>query len=269
MELVLADPNSDTIPSSGEVARTVKYFVIDRATDPSPDDVLDFLNDELPRSLSSGLILSSFSPVRVSPGFYEVDVEYGLTSRRITGVTPLEETTGENSYAFSFSTSGGTYHVKTAKEQTAYGTTPEDVDEAINWNGQAAEGIDIVGGKLQFEIRKKKPGNLITLNYLRVLYGLTGKTNNAAYLGFAAGELLFLGANGQQVRGGDTEVTFQFVANPNLASATIAGVTVSDIKGHDYVWSYYQPGTLGVPTLKGVYKARLYDSGNFNLLGAT
>lgn len=267
MELVLADTHDDSIPSSGEVARSVPYYVIDKDGDPTPDDVVDFLADAIP-NVSANLLLSNVTSRRLAKGIYEVTAEYGRAGR-LTGVTPLEGTTGENSYAFSFSTAGGSYHVKTAKQQTAYGTSPEDVDEAINWNGQAAEGIDIVGGRLQFEIRKKKPGNLITLNYLRVLYGLTGKTNSAAYLGFAAGELLFLGANGQQVRGGDTEVTFQFVANPNLASATIAGVTVTDIKGHDYVWSYYQPGTLGVPTLKGVYKARLYDSGNFNLLGAT
>jgi hypothetical protein len=139
----------------------------------------------------------------------------------------------------------------------------------VNWNGQAADGIDIVGPKLQFTIRKRKAGSLITLAYVNTLVSLTGKTNNAVYLGFAAGELLFLGADGQQVRGGDTEITFSFAASPNAASATINGVSVTDIKGHDYVWSYYEPATANTPTVKGVYRATLYDSGDFSLLGAT
>ncbi len=267
MELILADNHDDSVPSSGEIARSVPYYVYDPVSDPTPDDVIDFLSDTIPR-INANLRLSSFTSKRLAKGLYEISAEYG-PAQKISGVTPLEGTTGEDSYAFQFSTAGGSYHIKSAKEQTAYGTSPPAIDgNAINWNGQAAEGIDVVGGKLQFDIRKKKPGNLITLNYLRVLYALTGKTNNATYLGFAAGELLFLGANGQQVRGGDTEITFTFLANPNLASATVAGVTVSDIKGHDYVWPYLIPNAT-VPVVLGVYKARIYDSGNFNLLGAT
>jgi hypothetical protein len=267
MELILADNHDDSVPSSGEIARSVPYYVYDPVSDPTPDDVIDFLSDTIPR-INANLRLSSFTSKRLAKGLYEISAEYG-PAQKISGVTPLEGTTGEDSYAFQFSTAGGSYHIKSAKEQTGYGTSPPAIaGNAINWNGQAAEGIDVVGGKLQFDIRKKKPGNLITLNYLRVLYALTGKTNNATYLGFAAGELLFLGANGQQVRGGDTEITFTFLANPNLASATIAGVTVSDIKGHDYVWPYLIPNAT-VPVVLGVYKARIYDSGNFSLLGAT
>ena len=270
MEWIESDDNAQ-IPADGAVAYGYKFYVFGDGVDPTIDEVNNFIESNIPRTKgpNNDLRLSGINPRRVGPGLYEVDAQYSRLIRKISGVPPIDANTGPNSYAFSFNTTGGNYHTKVAKSQTSFGTAPASVGLAINWNGQSADGVDIVGPKLQFEIRKKKAGNLITLAYIRTLVGMTGKTNNATFLGFAAGELLFLGASGQQVSGGDTEITFQFAAAPNLASASINGETVTDIKGHDYVWSFVTPGALNVPVVQGVYRATLYDSGDFTTLGAT
>lgn len=271
MELIEADESQNfAVPSSGSITGDRMYYV---TGSDDAEAVYDFLADELPRDYGN-LRLADFNVRRLGPGLYQCNAQYGIgvpgsVARTNITPTPLESNTGEESYAFSFTTTGGTYHTTHAKSQTAFGTTPPAMGTVINWNGQAADGIDIVGPKLQFTIRKRKAGSLITLAYVNTLVSLTGKTNNAVFLGFAAGELLFLGADGQQVRGGDTEITFSFAASINAASATVNGVSVTDIKGHDYVWTYYEPATANTPSVKGVYRATLYDSGDFSLLGAT
>jgi len=263
MELVERDlDESLSVPISGEVGSSKRYYVLGNGIDPSMEDVVSFLSTNLPRTYNQ-LRLTGFDPTRIGKGLYEVDVSYGLFVRRITGVPALESNTGANSYTFSFSTGGATYRIMHAKEQTSYGTSPVDIGDLINWNGQTADGLDIVGPKLSITIRKRMLGAIITLPYITTVVGLTGKTNNAAYFGFAAGELLFLGADGSMVPGGDTELTFNFSAAPNVSSATINGETVTDIKGHDYIHTFVLPGALGVPEVKGIYKARIYDTGDF------
>ena len=263
MELVERDlDESIDVPISGEVGSTRRYYVLGNGIDPSMEDVVSFLNGSLPRTYGQ-LRLTGFNPQRIGKGLYEVDASYGLYVQRFTGVPALESNTGANSYTFTFSTGGATYRLMHAKEQTAYGTSPANIGDLINWNGQTADGIDVVGPKLTITIRKRMQGGIITLPYINTVVGLTGKTNNATYFGFAAGTLLFLGADGSMVPGGDTELTFNFSAAPNVASATVDGVTVTDIGGHDYIHAFVLPGSQGIPDVKGVYKARIYDSGNF------
>jgi len=271
MELIEADESQNfSVPSSGSTNGDRTFYITGSDV---AEDVYDFLAIELPRDYG-GLRLVDFSVRRMGPGLYSCSAQYGApsggtASRTNITPTPLETNSGSDSYAFSFTTTGGTYHISDAKSQTSFGTAPKSVGTAINWNGQFGDGIDIIGPKLQFTIRKRKAGSLITLAYVNTLVSLTGKTNNAVYLGFAVGELLFLGADGQQVRGGDTEITFSFAASPNISSASFDGVTVTDIKGHDYVWVLKEPTASGGAVTKGVYRATLYDSGDFSLLGAT
>jgi hypothetical protein len=267
MELIEADESQNfAVPSSGSITGDRMYYV---TGSDDAEAVYDFLADELPRDYGS-LRLADFNVRRLGPGLYQCNAQYGIgvpgsVARTNITPTPLESNTGEESYAFSFTTTGATYHTADAVSQTAFGVGAPDVGTTI----ADGDGVDITGPKLQFTIRKRKAGSLITLAYVNTLVSLTGKTNNAVFLGFAAGELLFLGADGQQVRGGDTEITFSFAASPNVASTTFAGVTVTDIKGHDYVWAKKEPTAAGGWTTKGVYRATLYQSGDFSLLGAT
>jgi hypothetical protein len=268
MELIPQD-DGISVPSSGDVQASLRYYVADLNTDPTLEDVVGFLETELPRTFGQ-LRLTGFDPRRIGKGLYSVDATYALLTQRFAGVPALDPS-GAGSYTFSFSTTGATYHTKFAKDQDAfngtYGTADATVGHKINWNGQSADGIDIVGPQLQITIRKRLPGSRITLPFIRQIVSLTGKTNNATFMQFAAGELLFMGAEGQMVVGQDTEVTYNFSAAPNVASADIDGVTVTDIKGHEYIWAFMLPGSNNSADIRGMYKARLYDSADFTLLG--
>lgn len=273
MELIEANEDGYTTPTSGSTSAERTFFVVDLDNDPTALDVDDFLKINIPTTFGN-LLIRNFSPRRLGRGLYTVKADYGTasdTSRTQVSPTPLSTNSGQDSYVFSFSTTGGTAHITEALEQTQYTVTgtPPTLGTRVNDNGTEVEGVDIVIPAMNFTIRKRKVGAQITLAYINTLVSATGKMNTAAFLGFARGELLFTGAEGQQVRGGDTEVTFNFVAKPNLANVTRNTVSIGDVRGHDYVWTYYKPGFGEVRAASAVCKARLYDFFDFTLLGAT
>lgn len=103
------------------------------------------------------------------------------------------------------------------------------------------------------------------------MYRLTGKTNDAAWRGFAAGEVLFQGVSGSYRSGDDVvELTFRFAASPNRTNINVGGITVSSKKGWDYMWVRYADNVDGDNIVKqpvAVYVERVYEEGDFGGLG--
>jgi hypothetical protein len=99
---------------------------------------------------------------------------------------------------------------------------------------------------------------------------LTGKTNNASFATFAEGELLFLGADFSAASGGEVSITYKFVASPNRTGLTVGPITGIAKKGHEYLWVLYRPNQSGNFLVKvpvAVYVHKVYESGDFTLLG--
>jgi hypothetical protein len=85
------------------------------------------------------------------------------------------------------------------------------------------EGFDIIVPTCNFSETHYIAVASVTKAYKATLVSLTGKVNNAKFRGFAAGEVLFLGASGSQ-RGDDWEITFKFSANSNVKGLKVAQV---------------------------------------------
>ncbi|HYD00135.1 MAG TPA: hypothetical protein VEB22_02830, partial [Phycisphaerales bacterium] len=112
-----------------------------------------------------------------------------------------------------------------------------------------------------------------TSGYKGTLFALTGRTNSGGFRGFAAGEVLFLGASGSK-RGdtGDWEITFRFAASPNATGLSVGTITGVAKKGWEYLWVRYadvQDATTKaiVKRPAAVYIERVYEAGNFGALG--
>jgi hypothetical protein len=262
-------------PAGGSTSATREYYAIGSG---DPAVVQSVINTSGLLFQFAGMFANDTAIEPLAPNLCKVVVSFGKLdsvddNRTNTAPEPIRNT-GE--YVFSFSTTGGTFHVTEAKSQAKYpgagspGEAPS-CGNTIGWReGESPEGVDIVVPQTQFTIRKRVPYSTITINYVKTLRNATGKTNSDTFLGFAADELLFLGAEGQQTSAGDTELTFHFTAGENLTGQTVAGISSVAKKAHQYLWVKYgrSQGTDAIePIAQGVYVAQVYDQVAFSTLG--
>ncbi len=142
-------------------------------------------------------------------------------------------------------------------------------------------GVDIVTPQLQWQETYDVPNAYVTNAYVRSVASVTGTTNNAAFRGFAAGEVLFVGCSGSQEwddqKGrGPWSLSYRFVASPNAGSNAsapqiiIGDIVVTEKKGHDYLWVRYEDAVGSNALLKkpkAVYVNQVYREADFSALG--
>jgi len=180
---------------------------------------------------------------------------------------------------FSFDGSGGETLLTQAIAQTRFGASAPEYGNAINVDENGVQGVNIVVPACTFTIKQKFVGTTITLAWLRDIIAATGTVNSDTFLGFTAGEVLFLGPAGSQpihyTQGenpapGPVDVEFRFSASPNLTGLTIGGITSIAKPGQDYLWVKYRPKKEGAAIIQdpiGVYVAQTYRRTAFSGLG--
>jgi hypothetical protein len=191
----------------------------------------------------------------------------------------------------SFDTGGATQHITQAipsdtfpvGEQSFHTGSPAapNMKGAIGVDGDSVQGVDIVVPQLTWTENYDVPNAYVTTDYIKSLSSLTGTVNNAAFRGFAAGEVLFMGASGSQQWDSDKgdgpwSLSYKFVASANQGSGkTYPALTIGDITGiekdgHDYLWVRYEDALEGRTSFKRplfVYVDKVYRRANFSSLG--
>lgn len=197
--------------------------------------------------------------VQVEPdgwGQYIVTVPYA--SRK--------KTTGD--YTWSFDTSGATVKIKAAKEHIA--SYPDDGDWhkgaiGVKADGEV-EGVDIVIPALALTVTFNHPSGIVTLDYAKSLAQATGTTNSSTFLGFAAGELLFLGASGSDGSEAPASVSFKLAASQNVTDLSFGDITSIVKQGHHVAWVEFEDDIdtgEAVRPPKRVHIDRVYNSTDF------
>lgn len=174
---------------------------------------------------------------------------------------------------FSFDTGGGTQHI-TQSIQTISRHGPAATDQlggAIGFDGENIEGVDIAIPVYNFSETHYKSAASVSTSYRLALFRATGTVNSSGFRGFAAGEVLFLGASGSR-RGDDAEddweITFKFAAQQNRTGITVGEISGISKKGWEYLWVQYAPvvDTAVSQIIKkpvAVYIEKVYPDGNF------
>lgn len=202
------------------------------------------------------LYLQSFDYEHQGGGVWDVTAHYGLVDK--------------TQKVYNLDTSGGTAHITQSLSTIGrFGNAPV-LGGAINFDGERVEGADINIKKFAWNEQYKLPSVAFTQAYKLILFNLTYTVNSAAFRGFAAGEVLFNGATASQQGTHDVELTYYFEASPNLVSYTVGGIAVTSKKGWEYQWVRYQKSEASnrlITAPDGVYIERIYESGNFSLLG--
>ena len=200
--------------------------------------------------------------------------EANYVSRSVDGEEVVPDT-------FSFDTTGGMQHITSSENTTSFalaGQIAPDFQGAIGVSDKSVAGVDIVTPVYNFSKTVRKDNSILNQEYLVSLAQLTGKVNDAPFLGFEAGEVLFRGASGsvEQINGvnvdGKSDITFLFSASPNRSSYSIGAITGISKKGWDYQWVRYQYDTDDtakklIQKPLAVYIEEVCKKGAFGILG--
>lgn len=201
-------------------------------------------------------------PERNSDRRFVVTVKYAAS-----GGGGLQPETGD--IAESWTTGGGTSHVKTSKETVATSAGAPTFHTAINVVDGKIEGVDIIEPAWSEQLTKYIPTSGIAAAKAAA-FAATGTINDDEWRGFAEGEVLLVEVTGQKRSEGDWEVTYRFAAKPNVTGANIAG----EFPGVDYgawsvVWVLYQQTVVAnhnVVGAIGYYEERVYEYSDFDAL---
>lgn len=211
-----------------------------------------------------GLVRQSAHTERIAEDAWEGSVRYGM-------LEPPE--TGDSS--FSFDTGGGTQNITQSLATVgAYSASgpPPNFKGAIGATRDSVEGVDITVPVYNFSETHYIDTLLVTAAYKATLFSLTGTVNNAPFRGFAAGEVLFLGASGSKRGQDDWEISYRFAASPNVLGLAVGDITGVAKRGWEYLWVRYQDtedtaAKMLVKQPVAVYVEQVYPYGNFAGLG--
>lgn len=157
-----------------------------------------------------------------------------------------------------------------ASVNTSLAVTAPDTYRFIGVTKDSVEGADIPSRSLSFHITAYYTPDIWDTTILTTMYNLISTYNNALFYGFAAGEVLLLNitAEGDQYK--MVPVTFRFDAKPNLNGVADAPYPVLTALGHHLIeYSHGQAIDQNYPIRLPRYRyvRRVFDPGNFNLLG--
>lgn len=191
----------------------------------------------------------------------------------------VEATEGEEEPepVFSFDTGGGTQHITQSIETRAkYGPEASDLlGGAIGFDGEQITGVDIAVPVYNFSETHFLSPSTVTAVFRMALFRTTGCVNSGGFRGFAAGEVLFLGASGSRRGTGpddDWEITYKFAASPNREGISVGGIGGISKQGWDYMWVQYAPDVddgkkILIKKPVAVYVEKVYPAASFADLG--
>lgn len=199
---------------------------------------------------------------------YEIDLQELGGDNWTANLNYSSKKIDEGDYRWSFSTGGATVKQNFGFTWADYGENVVPTNGAINLNqDNLPEGVDVGISQLNLVCTARIPGLFINFAYLNYLKALTYKVNNAPFLGFAAGELLLTGVEGDiDVFGKSTDLSFNFAASENVSNLQIGDITGINKGGHQFLWMRFKDDDSGerltvAPeqvTVNTVYQAASY-----------
>lgn len=232
--------------------------------------VIGTTDDSAVRSLILSNVPATYEGLDLD--YIDVDPEEGGAVWKASARYSLFNTDTE----IEFDTAGGTSRIATSlatiSKVAAPGYTAPDYQGAINVRENRVEGADVTVPVFQF-------GKSVTVAAINVdpafkngIFQLTGCVNSQSFQGYAAGEVLFLGASGRR-RGLDRwRIDYQFAASPNIVGAQVGGSSTFTISklGWDFLWVRFDDDldsnrVVKIPT--AAYIERVYKFADLNDLG--
>ena len=222
----------------------------------------------------AGMALESIEVVeRVNGTTWKVKAAYAPSSGGESGGGGE----AEDPYSTSFDTGGGTMHLN-----QSYGTVTKAPNDAPDFGGAIGvdgdgnvAGVDVTMPVFNFEETHTLSGTVVTDSWKKKVAALTGTVNSGSFRGFAAGEVLFLGASGSKrskKASANWEITFRFAVSANRTRLRVGDINIDSKRGWDYLWVSYKTAVAGngkslVKKPSAAYVEKVYPDGDFGTLG--
>ncbi len=224
------------------------------------------------------LVRQEFIPKVTGPDSWDIDIRYGTEDDRKSHEVPEA-----GFWRFSFDTTGGSHKVTQSLEtihrvEADPADPAPDLKQAIGWNGTKVQGVEIVVPKLEFNITAYYEPASITSDYMKNLARKTGRTNDGVWLGFAEGEVLYMGSTGDGdvplasgARVKPIPIVHKYAASENVTALAVGDMTVPTKKGFEYLWVRYKQIESAdaknlIPKPVHAYVERVYEKVDFAAL---
>lgn len=222
----------------------------------------------------SGYVFRTITMEQTGKKAWQVTVRYADPDK----VQEEQKQEPEGNWDWDVDTTGGTIKIYKSLQTNRFPVEGTDYKGAINVQEDGVQGCDKVIPAMKITFRGRHPTGFMTLDRARAVAGVTGTVNNSPWLGFAAGEMLFLGSNLTNGKTKESDATYTFACAKNLSdltfSETISGVNVD---GHDYLWIRFEDSVVTdgdgkkstSKKVKGVYVERIYERIDYAFFGIT
>lgn len=158
---------------------------------------------------------------------YEVSVTY----------SPHEKKTG--TYLIRIEHAAGTAKATAGQRIAGYPTETAVDNKGVIWDGQEVVGIDVPFNQTRIVVAYRHPEAYLNYAYLRAIGKLVGHPNSDIFLGYAPGEIAYMGGNATE---SECEATaeYSFEVSPNITNLVVGGITIAEKKGFDIISPVYK-----------------------------
>lgn len=238
--------------------------------------VLSFCSETFPDLIE----VEGYSGDTITLGLASVELsQVGDFNWKVTLEYTLPDKLDQDYVQLSFSLSANQVNrkqsiaVRNSASRTGYfAATPPNPYRAIGYSDGNIEGASAYTPSLSFQLTKYFDPTLWVSGLIGTWKALQFTYNNDVFYGQAAGEVLFMGAQGQGAQFTKIPVTFDFIASPNINGVADEGFPVLYALGHDIIdYTFnelYDPTTghtVRYPTFRYVHQ--MYFPADHSLLG--
>jgi len=170
---------------------------------------------------------------------YEVSVTY----------SPYDKQTG--TYQIRIEHAAGTAKATAGVRIAGYPSASAGNNGGTIWNGQEVVGVDVPFNQTQIVISYRHPQGFLNYAYLRAIGELVGHPNNDMFLGYAPGEIAYVGGNATESEC-EASAEYSFEVSRNEYGLEVGGITINEKTGFDIVSPVYKWDTVSAG---GVTKA--------------
>lgn len=172
----------------------------------------------------------------------------------------------ESTYNFDISTS--TKHVVFSR-RTRH-RYPSNANNKAGIND--GEGIDCLMPVSRFSETHYFSRSKVNASYMQKLNRMVGRVNKDKFKGYAAHEVLFIGASGTRTGKEKWQITFNFAVSENEDDISIGDFDNISKHGWDVVWARYKESSNEdrnevIRKVKAVFVEQVYKEGDFSSLG--